>query len=405
MRRGPRPTHLELTSAHLVLTFSASTSPARRDNAEYQQPSRLQLFHQSYGILSTLGNFSIKKFRLVHPQWASIGVRYLFETVYLNVHQPSVAGLIEIAGAAHAPLVKNIIWSLLAPWPDCLEAERWRSTYENLLKNVKHTELVQLHQMYCRLFRDQKNKSPDDQLTDMTATLGKLINCHERIIHDGLKDMESVCFDPELRSAVQRSSAFHRASISVSRPRLGFDLGAFMGGFANEFIVESCIGTIGSLQFCRRIARVTVSYQECFWDRVTTALIRSKFRGRQSERRGYGTAFTNVRALCMILERPIDCHPHLREISLECLGSLELPEPIDLTFKIIPFRSRNLDQRSTTSDSTKTLTTTQCHNPSLHGVLQTSMRNIGAGYWAELGEVPVAQFPSTIRMRSKHTSA
>ena len=46
-------------------------------------------------ILSILGNFSIKKFRLVHPQWASIGARYLFETVYLNVHQHSVVGLMS----------------------------------------------------------------------------------------------------------------------------------------------------------------------------------------------------------------------------------------------------------------------------------------------------------------------
>src|ERR1700722_3166015 len=297
-----------------LLSFSANASPACRDNASSSTSSGIVNARSTAKpppalppelwelILSTLGNFSIKNFRLVHPQWASIGARYLFETVYLNVHQHSVPGLKEIAGTTHAPLVKNIIWSPLALWPDCLEAERWRSTYENLLKNVKHAELVQLHQMYRRLFKDQKNRTRDDQLTDLATALGKLVNGHELIIHDGLKDMESACCDPELRSAVQRSPAFHRASIWVSRPRLGFDLGAFI----NEFIVESCIVTIGSLRFCRRIATVTISCQEWFWDRVTMALIGSWFRGRRSEWHGYGTAFTNIRALCIILERPID---------------------------------------------------------------------------------------------------
>jgi hypothetical protein len=342
-----------------LLSFSANISPARRDNASPSTPGGIVNARSTTKpppalppelwelILSTLGNFSIKKFRLVHPQWASIGARYLFETVYLNVHQHSVAGLIEIAGSTHAPLVKNIIWSPLALWPDCLEAERWQSTYENLLKNVKHTELVQLHQMYRRLFRDQKNKTPDNQLTDLATALGKLVNCHQFTIHDGLKDMESACCDPELRSAVQKSPAFHRASIWVSKPRLGFDRGPFIDGFVNEFIVGSCIETIGSLQFCRRIATVTVSCQEWFWNRVAAVLITPRFRGRQSEWRGYGMAFSNVRTLCMILERPIFYHPYLREISLEYLGSLELPELVDLTLKIIPLRSRNLDQRST----------------------------------------------------------
>jgi hypothetical protein len=198
-----------------LLSFSANASPACRDNASSSTSSGIVNARSTAKpppalppelwelILSTLGNFSIKNFRLVHPQWASIGARYLFETVYLNVHQHSVAGLIEIAGSTHAPLVKNIIWSPLALWPDCLEAERWRSTYENLLKNVKHAELVQLHQMYRRLFKDQKNRTRDDQLTDLATALGKLVNCHELIIHDGLKDMESACCDPELRSAVQ----------------------------------------------------------------------------------------------------------------------------------------------------------------------------------------------------------
>jgi hypothetical protein len=210
-----------------LLSFSANTSPARRDNASPSMSGGIVNARSTAklppalppelweSIFSTLGNFSIKKLRLVHPQWASIGARYLFETVYLNVHQHSVAGLIEIAGSAHAPLVKNIIWSPLALWPDSLEAERWRSTYENLLKNVKHTEPVQLHQMYRRLFRDQKNINPGDQLTDLATVLGKLVNCHEPIIHDGLKDMESACRDPELRSAVQRSPAFHQASTWV----------------------------------------------------------------------------------------------------------------------------------------------------------------------------------------------
>jgi hypothetical protein len=195
--------------------------------------------------------------------------------------------------------------------------------------------------MYRRLFRDQKNKNPSDQLTALANALGKLVNCHELIIHDGLKDMESACCDPELRSAVQSSPAFHRASIWVSRPRLGFDLGGFIGGFINEFILESCIRTIGGLQFCRSIATVTVSCQEWFWDRVMVALITSKFRRRQSEGRDYGKAFTHVRALCMILERPRVCHPRLREGSLEFLSSFELPELVDLTVKI-----RNIGQKS-----------------------------------------------------------
>lgn len=67
-------------------------------------------------------------------------------------------------------------------------------------------------------------------------------------------------------------------------------------GFINDFIVESCTGTIGGLQFCRRIATVTVSCQEWFWDWVTAALIRSRFRRRQLEWHGYGMAFANVRA-------------------------------------------------------------------------------------------------------------
>lgn len=338
-----------------LLSFPANAGPARGDNASPSASGRIVNARSTSKpppalppelwelILSILGNFSIKKFRLVHPQWASIGARYLFETVYLNVHQHSVAGLIGIAGSTHAPLVKSIIWSPLALWPDCLEAERWRSTYQNLLKNVKHTELVQLHQMYRRLLRDQKSKNPGDQLTDLAAVLGKLVNCHELIIHDGLKDMESTCCDPELRSGVQSSPAFYRASIWVSMPRLGFNLG---DGFINELIVESCIGTIEALQFCRKIATVTVSCQEWFWDRVTAALTRSKFRRRRPEWRSYGTAFTNVRALCMILERPIDCHHYLRERSLEFLGSFELPELVDLTLKIVPVRSRNLGHRS-----------------------------------------------------------
>jgi hypothetical protein len=336
-----------------LLSFPAKARPAREDNASPSASGRIVNARSSTSkphpalppelwelILSILGNFSIKKFRLVHPQWASIGARYLFETVYLNVHQHSVAGLIEIAGSTHAPLVKTIIWSPLALWPDCLEAERWRSTYQNLLKNVKHTELIQLHQMYRRLFRDQKSKNPSGQLTDLATALGKLVNCHELIIHDGLKDMESTCCDPELRSAVQSSPAFYRASIWVSRPRLGFDLS---DGFINEFMVESCVGTIGGLKFCRKIATVTVSCQEWFWDIVTAAL---RFHRRRSEWRSYVTAFTNVRALCMTLERPIDCHPYPRERSLEFLGSFRLPELVDLTLEIIPVKSRNLGQRS-----------------------------------------------------------
>ena len=243
--------------AQSLLSFSANAGTARGDNAS---PSALggivdarrtgksppalppELWEL---ILSILGNFSIKKFRLVHPQWALIGARYFFETVYLNVHQHSVAGLIEIAGSTHAPLVKNIIWSPLALWPDCLEAETWRSTYQNLLKNVKHTELVQ-HQMYRKLFRDQKNKTRGDQLTDLVTVLGKLVSCHELIIYDGLKDMESACCDPELRSAVQSSPAFYRASIWVSRPRLGFYLGGFMAtSFIND--LYGVHGTIGGL--------------------------------------------------------------------------------------------------------------------------------------------------------------
>jgi hypothetical protein len=119
--------------------------------------------------------------------------------------------------------------------------------------------------MYRRLFRDQKNKTRGDRLTDLVTALKKFVSCHELIIYDGLKDMESACCDPEFRSAVQSSPAFYRASIWVSRPRLGFYLGGFMGdGFINDFIVESCTGTIGGLQFCRRIATVTVSCQEWF---------------------------------------------------------------------------------------------------------------------------------------------
>jgi hypothetical protein len=338
-----------------LLSFPAKASPTQEDNASPSASGRI-INARSTGrpppalppelwelILSILGNFSIKKFRLVHPQWASIGARYLFETVYLNVHQHSVAGLVEIAGSTHAPLVKTIIWSPLALWPDCLEAERWRSNYQNLLKNVKHTQLVQLHQMYRRLFRDQKAKNPGSQLADLATALGKLVNCHELIIHDGLKDMESTCCDPELRSAVQSSPAFYRASIWASRPRLGFDLD---GRFINEFIVKSCIGAIGGLRFCRKITTVTVSCQEWFWDSVTAALITPWFCRRQPERHDYGTAFTNVRALCMTLERPIGCHPYPRERSLEFLGSFELPELVDLTLKIIPVKSRNLGQRS-----------------------------------------------------------
>jgi hypothetical protein len=164
-------------------------------------------------ILSLLGNLFIKNFRLVHPQWAAIGAPYLFQTVYLIVHQHSVTGLIQIAGSTHATLVKKIVWSPLALWPECLEADRWRSTFKHILETVKHAELVELHKVYRRLFRDQTPEEPGNQISNLAIARGKLANCREFTICDGLNDVESIYGDPAFRFAVQRSSRYHRASI------------------------------------------------------------------------------------------------------------------------------------------------------------------------------------------------
>jgi hypothetical protein len=342
--------------AQSLLSFPANASPARRDDISLttlganvdadstgKPPPTLppELWHM---ILSSLGNTMIKKFRLVHPQWASIGARYLFQTVYLSVHPHSVAGLIQIAESTHAILVTNIVWSSLALWPDCLEAGIWRSTYKHLLGNIKHPELVELHQIYHRLFRDQTQKRPDDQISNLGTALGKLVNCRELNIDDGLKDMESACCDPEFRSAVQRSSPFNRASIWVSTPRLDFsaDRSIF------KLVVESCVEIIGALPHCPTLLTVRVNCQEWFWDSVMASVVSLRDRRSQSQSRGYRSVFISVRALCIFLERPIDCHGQVASfsVSFEYLGSFELPELVDLILKIVPVRERDRTQMS-----------------------------------------------------------
>jgi hypothetical protein len=304
-------------------------------------------------ILSPLGNFLVKKFRLVHPLWASIGARYLFQTVYLSVHQHSVAGLIQIAGSIHSVLVRKMVWSPFTLSPDCLEADRWRSTYKNLLENFKHAKLVELHQIYRRLFRDQTQNQQADQMSDLDTTMGKLVNCCELIIHDGQQDIESACSDPGFRRAVQRSSPFHRASIWVSKPPLNFNSDGVVDdsyGVIDDFIVKSCVQIIGTLENCPMITAVTVSCQEWLWDKVTEGLVHSRDRRRQSQWRGYRTAFIGVRSLCLILGRTINCYRHAcsrsPEVSLEYFGSFELLELVNLTVKVVPVKSRILDDTS-----------------------------------------------------------
>jgi hypothetical protein len=104
-----------------LLSFPANASPGQRDdgylaalgplgdNHIKAKPPPILPLELWEMILSSLGYFFIKNFRLVHPQSAAIGAPYLFQTVYLSVHQHSVAGLIQIAGSIHAALVNKIV--------------------------------------------------------------------------------------------------------------------------------------------------------------------------------------------------------------------------------------------------------------------------------------------------------
>lgn len=267
-------------------------------------------------ILSSLGNFSIKKFRLVHPHWALIGAPYLFRTVYLTVHPNSVDSLIQIAGSSWASFVNELVWSPLALSSDCLEAKEWRATYQNLLANVKHGELVELHQVYRRLFRDQTDARLDDQTSNLATVIGKLVNCREFSIQDGVEDVESACSDAALRSAIQKSSLFRRASIWVTNPR--------QGSLYSTLTVKSCIQIIAALQNSPVISIVTVACRECLWAKVVETLVNPGHHRYQLQRQVYRSAFVGVRWLCLALKRTIDRHRQAcslnPEVSLQFLG-------------------------------------------------------------------------------------
>ena len=308
-------------------------------------------------IFSGLGTFSIKNFRLVHPKWASTGARFLFQTVYLNVHPQSVDGVIQIASSIHAPLIQNIVWSPLALWPDCSDAERWRLIYKNLLENLKHAELVQLHRHYRRLIIEQSRGYSDDQVTNLATAMGKFVNCREFTVHDDLKDMEFACGDPVLKHAVQRSSQFHRASFWVSRPRSRFLPDEFLNNstlqdFVNDSIVTSCVKIISSLYNCPSVTQFTVLCKEWFWASVTSALLNSSstYHRGSGEFRKNGQVFICVRNLYMMLERPINnfrqvCFSN-SEVPLEYLGSFSLPELVHLTLRIVPVKYSIVDGMS-----------------------------------------------------------
>ena len=275
----------------------------------------------------------------------------------MNVHPRSVEGLIQIASSTHAPLVQNIIWSPLALWPDCSDAETWRLAYKNLLENLKHAELVQLHRHYRRLIIEQSRGYSDDQVTNLATAMEKCVNCHEFTIDDGLKDMEYACGDPVFKHAVQRSSQFDRASFWVSGPRSPFILAKFMNDptlrdFVNDSIVKSCVRVISSLQNCSTVATFTVLCKEWFWASVTGVPVnnRSNYRRGPREVRKNGHVFTRARTLYMVLERPMNDFRQVyysnSEVPFEYLGSFGLPELVHLSLRIAPVKYSPLRRRS-----------------------------------------------------------
>lgn len=217
----------------------------------------------------------------------------------------------------------------------------WLSTYQNLLENVKHGQLIELHKVYRKLLKDQTRKQPEDQIRKLANALQKLVNCRELTIDDGLEGVESACCDPVLRSAVQNSSSLYRASTWVLRPQLSY----ILFGSIYDLVKERCTDILDVLPHCSSISTVTVACLHWLWEGIMTDLINFRDRKRQSQWRKFHSIFARVRTLRMILKRPTDCEyvpQESSEVSIEDFALFDFPELVDLIIKVVPVRSRKV---------------------------------------------------------------
>ena len=351
-----------------LLTFPANSGTPRQDDVSPSATDRTLLVH-SIGkpvphlpnelwenIFSMLPNFSIKYGRLANPDWAAIGAGCLFRTLFLTASPQSLDGLIRIAGSIYAPLVKKITWSPLMLLPDCDDFEVWRLCYPNLLKNLEHAEMVRLHRTFCILYEDQEQNI---QFSALATAMPKFVNCRNFTINDGLPDMESACEDLVLRLAVQKSPQFWQPSVWASSPRSAVNPTdsnhRTRGKSPNSVIVASYVRIVGALHNCTPLTTFTVLCKEETWVAVRSTFVPESVYGPRQERhrfraferhhgllfeRHHRSAFSNIRKVNMILERPTNrsrrvpsLEPHLPLMNLDYL---ELPELVDLTLKIVP---------------------------------------------------------------------
>lgn len=171
-------------------------------------------------ILDLLGTFAQKKFRLVCLQWSVLGAKHLYSTVYLNRYESSLSGLISISSSRHASFVKKIVWNLLELPEECLDGETWSSRYQNLLRGLKHRQMLLFHQSYAAVYRDRKRFWRSSDIKAISGAVNSLPHCHEIVLSDDY-DVETSCQDHYFRGGIRSDSNLpNNATTWALRPQM-----------------------------------------------------------------------------------------------------------------------------------------------------------------------------------------
>jgi hypothetical protein len=156
-------------------------------------------------ILDLLGTCTLKRFRLVCLQWSVLGAEHLYSTVYLNRYESSWSGLTSISTSRHASLVKKIMWNPLELSEEWLDGEIWSSRYQNLLRGLKHWQILLFHQAYTTVYGDRKRFWRSSEIKAISGAINNLPRCHEIVLSDEC-DLETSCKDPHFRAGILSDS-------------------------------------------------------------------------------------------------------------------------------------------------------------------------------------------------------
>lgn len=246
-------------------------------------------------ILGPLGTFALKKFRLVCLQWSILGAERLYSAVYLNRYDSSWLGLISISTSCHASFVKKIVWNPLELPEECLDGKIWASRYQNLLRGLKHWEILLCHQAYVTVYRGQKGFWRSSKIETITGAINNLTNCHEIILSDDY-DLETSCKDSYFRAGIRSDPDLLKSPTTWGlRPQMwkrSEDRSDCL--FAVEDMFQA-------LQSCRFITRLKIDFWAEHWNTMHD-VVRHEYAGYQYSRRCIRT----------MLE-----YPHIRQLEFK----------------------------------------------------------------------------------------